>query len=97
MPTLFAKVLKAKDPSLVEISQNVITPFTTTCNLYLFAIRFGNICNYKTKFQCPISCNSHQISCLLKILYNDMGVYFNVCTKIIYMYIVHIMSLKINI
>jgi len=50
---------------------------------------------------CPISCNSHQISCILKVFYNDIGVYFNVCTQIIYicmhMYIVHIMNLKINI
>jgi hypothetical protein len=52
---------------------------------------------------CPISCNRHQISCILKVFYNDIGVYFNVCTKIIYiyacmhMYIVHIMNLKINI
>ncbi len=121
--------------SLVEISQNVSTPFTITCNLQSFATRFGNICNYKTKFQlfwsfynydatikifillvgstlhlfssinkliCPISGNSHQISCILKVFYNDIGVYFNVCTKIIYiicirMYIVHIMNLKISI
>jgi len=53
---------------------------------------------------CLISCNSHQISCILKVFYNDIGAYFNVCTKIIYiyiicipMYIVHIMNLKINI
>jgi hypothetical protein len=44
---------------------------------------------------CPISRNSHQISCILKVFYNDIGVYFNVCTKIIYiicihMYVVHI-------
>jgi hypothetical protein len=32
----------------------------------------------------PISPNSHQISCILKVLYNDIGVYFNICTKIIY-------------
>ncbi len=37
--------------SLVEISQNVTTPFMTTCDLQSFATRFGNICNYKTKFQ----------------------------------------------
>jgi len=36
---------------------------------------------------CPISRNSHQISCILKVFYNDIGVYFNVCTKIIYIYI----------
>jgi hypothetical protein len=51
---------------------------------------------------CPINHNSHQISCILKVLYNDIGVYFNVCTKIIYiicihMFIGHIMNLKINI
>jgi len=58
------------------------------------------------RFICLISCNSHQISCILKVFYNDIGVYFNICTKIIYiyiyiicirMYIVHIMNLKINI
>jgi hypothetical protein len=36
------------------------------------------------KLICPISRNSHQISCILKVFYNDIGVYFNVCTKIIY-------------
>jgi len=51
---------------------------------------------------CLISHNNHQISCILKVFYNDIGVYFNVCTKIIYiicilMHIVHIMNLKINI
>jgi hypothetical protein len=53
---------------------------------------------------CPISHNNHQISYILKVFYNDIGVYFNVCIKIIYiyiicicMYIVHIMNLKINI
>jgi len=35
---------------------------------------------------CPISRSSHQISCILKVFYNDIGVYFNVCTKIIYMH-----------
>jgi hypothetical protein len=39
------------------------------------------------KLICPISCNSHQISYILKVFYNDIGVYFNVCTKIIYIYI----------
>jgi hypothetical protein len=53
---------------------------------------------------CPISRNSHQISYILKVFYNDIGVYFNVCTKMIYiyiicihMYIVHKMNRKINI
>ncbi len=32
----------------------------------------------------PISWNSHQICCILKVLYNDIGVYFNICNKIIY-------------
>jgi hypothetical protein len=50
---------------------------------------------------CPISRNSNQISCILNVFDNDIGVYFNVWTKIIYIYthkyIVHIMNLKINI
>jgi hypothetical protein len=33
---------------------------------------------------CPINHNNHQISYILKVFYNDIGVYFNVCTKIIY-------------
>jgi hypothetical protein len=35
---------------------------------------------------CPISCNNHQISYILKVFYDDIGVYFNVCTKILHMY-----------
>jgi len=38
------------------------------------------------KLICPISQNNHQISCILKVFYNDIGVYFNVCIKIIYIY-----------
>ncbi len=33
---------------------------------------------------CPISRNSHQISHILKVFYNDMQVYFHVCIKIIF-------------
>ncbi len=52
------------------------------------------------RLMCPISRNSHHCSYILKVLY--IRVYFNVCTKIIYiicicMYIVHITNLKINI
>ncbi len=36
---------------IVEISQNVTVPFTTTCDLKSFAIRFENIYNYKTNFE----------------------------------------------
>ncbi len=34
---------------------------------------------------CPISRNSHQISQILKVFYNDIGVYFYVCIKITFM------------
>jgi hypothetical protein len=37
--------------ALLKINQNVPNPFMTTCNLESFATRFGNICNYKPKFQ----------------------------------------------
>jgi hypothetical protein len=103
--------------TLVEISQNVTSPFMTTCDLWSFATRFGNIATTRPNFNyfdhfhnydaviknfillvgsilhsfssinrliCPISRNSHHISCILKVFYNDIGVYFNVCTKIIY-------------
>ncbi len=103
--------------TLVEISQNVTSQFTTTCNLQSFTTRFGNITTTRPNFNYfghshnydaiiknfillvglilhlfssinrliyPISRNSHQISCILKVLYNDIGVYFNICTKIMY-------------
>jgi hypothetical protein len=40
---------------------------------------------------CPINQNIHQISCILKVFYNDTGVYFYVCIIIIFMicYIYH--------
>jgi hypothetical protein len=40
---------------------------------------------------CPINHNSHQISHILKVFYGDIGVYFYVCIKIIFMiyYIYH--------
>jgi hypothetical protein len=108
-----------KSQTLIEISQNVTTPFTTTCNcshlwlnLRIFATTrpnfnyFDHSHNYDAiirnfillvgsilhlfssinRLICPISRNSHQINCILKVLYNDIGVYFNVCTKIISMY-----------
>jgi hypothetical protein len=37
--------------SLVEISQNVITLFATTCDNWLFVIIFGSICNYTIEIQ----------------------------------------------
>jgi hypothetical protein len=33
---------------------------------------------------CPISCNSHQISHILKVFYGDIGVYLYVCIQIIF-------------
>jgi hypothetical protein len=71
-----------------------------------FILLVGSILHLFSSFNrliCPISRNSHQISCILMVFYNDMGVYFNVCT--IYMCvcvcvcvcIVHILNLKINI
>jgi hypothetical protein len=41
------------------------------------------------KLICPISRNNHQISCILKVFYNDIGVYINVCTKIIHICNMH--------
>jgi hypothetical protein len=53
------------------------------------------------RFTCPISRNSHQISYILKVFYNDIRVYFNVCTKIIYNMYTYVYysynELKINI
>ncbi len=36
--------------ALVEINQNIIIPFMTTCNLQLFVIRFENICTIRPTF-----------------------------------------------
>jgi len=40
---------------------------------------------------CPISHNNHQISHILKVFYNEIGVYFYICIKIMFMiyYIYH--------
>jgi hypothetical protein len=55
---------------------------------------------------CPINHNNHQITYILKVFYNDIVLYFNVCIEIIFMiylcvcicmHIVHIMNLEINI
>ncbi len=107
----------SNNKALVEISQNVTSPFTTTCDLQSFATRFENIATTRPNFNYfghfhnydatirnfillvglilhlfssinrliyPISRNSHQINCILKVFYNYIGVYFNRCTKIIY-------------
>jgi hypothetical protein len=70
-------------------------------NFILFIGLILHLFSSINKLICPIRRNSHQISSILKVFYNDIKVYFNVCTKIIYicihMYIVHIMDLKINI
>jgi hypothetical protein len=112
---MFLNVLQKQ--ALVKISQNVTSPFTTTCDLQSFATRFGNIATTRPNFNYfghshnydatirnfiilvglilhlfssinrliyPISRNSHQISCILKVLYNDIAMYFNICTKMIY-------------
>jgi hypothetical protein len=75
----------------------------TIRNFILLVESILHLFSYINRLIYPISRNKHQISCILKEFYNDIGVYFNVCTKIIYiyicihMYIVHIMNLKINI
>jgi len=74
----------------------------TIRNLNLLVASILHLFSSINKLICPISHNNHQISCILKVFYNDIRVYFNVYTKIIYiicihMYIVHIMNFKINI
>ncbi len=115
--------------TLVEISQNVTTPFTTTCDLQSFVTKFGIFATTRPNFNYfghshnydatitnfiilvglilhlfssinqlihPINRNNHQINCILKVFYNDIGVYFNTCTKIIYDFIFYIFQLVIN-
>ncbi len=106
VPNIWVK-LGSFTNSLVEISQNVTSPFTTTCDLQSFVSKFGNIASTRPNFNyfshshnydatikifillvglilhsfssinrliCHISHNSHQISCILKVFYNDIGV-----------------------
>jgi hypothetical protein len=53
----------------------------------IFILLIGSILHLFSSINrwiCPISRNNHQISCILKVFSNDIGMYFNVCTKIIY-------------
>jgi hypothetical protein len=73
----------------------------TIKNFILLVVSILHLFSSINRLICPISHNSHQINYILKVIYNDMRVYFNVCTiylyKCIHMNIVHIMNLKINI
>jgi hypothetical protein len=73
-----------------QLSTNLVI-FTTTMqlleNFILLVTSNLHLFSSINRLICPISRNSLQISCILKIFYNDIGVYFNVCTKIIYIYI----------
>jgi hypothetical protein len=74
---------------LLEISSYWLHQFTSRnqpkCNhSILLVASILHLFSSINRLICPISCNSHQISCILKVFYNDIGVYFNVCTKIIY-------------
>jgi len=73
----------------------------TIINFILLVASILHLFSFINRLICPISWNSHQISRILNVFYNDIGMYFNVCTKIIYIciriYIVHIMNLKTNI
>ncbi len=79
--------------------------FATIRNFILLVASILHLFSFINRLICPISRNSHQISDILKVFYNDIGVYFNVCIKLyiyiyiicMHMYIVHIMNPKINI
>jgi hypothetical protein len=61
--------------------------YATIRNFILLVGSILHLFSSINRLVCPISRNNHQISYILKVFYNDIGVYFNVCTKIIYMYI----------
>jgi hypothetical protein len=61
----------------------------TIKNFILLVASILHIFSSINKLICPINRNNHQISCILKVFYNDIGVYFNVCTKIIHIYNMH--------
>jgi len=63
--------------TMMQLLKNFIV--LVTSNLHLFSSI--------NRLICPISCNSHQISYIPKVFYNDIKVYFNVYTKILYIYI----------
>ncbi len=53
-----------------------------------FIVSFGwilSVFSFINKLICLISYNSHQITPILKIFYDDIGVYFYVCIKIMFM------------
>ncbi len=58
----------------------------TIKNIILLVGLIFHLFSFIHRLICPISHNSPQISCILKVFYNDIGVYFNVCIKFIYMY-----------
>ncbi len=55
---------KSMEGTLVEISQNVTSPFTTTCDLKSFAIRFGNIATTRPNFN--YFCHSHNYDATIR-------------------------------
>jgi hypothetical protein len=63
----------------------------TIRNFILSVWWFLNLFSSIHRLICCINHNSHQISRILKVFYNDIGVYFYVCIKIIFMicYIYH--------
>jgi hypothetical protein len=58
--------------------------YATTRNFILLVGLILHLFSSIHKLICPISRNTHQISCILKVFYNDIVMYFNVCIKIIY-------------
>ncbi len=60
-------------------------------NFILLVGWFLSLFSFMNILICSISCNSHQISHILNVFYGDIGLYFYVCIKIIFMiyYIYH--------
>jgi len=58
-------------------------------NFILLVASILHLFSFINRLICPINRNNHEISYILKVFYNDIRVYFNVCIKIIYIYMRH--------
>ncbi len=65
----------------------ILVIFTTMMQLLNFFILLVesilHLFSFINRLICPIICNSHKISCILRLFFNDIGVYFIV----LYIYI----------
>jgi len=54
-------------------------------NFIILVECFFSLFSSTNRFISLISCINNQVSCILKVLYDDLGSYLNVCIKVIFM------------